>query len=237
MNLILISKDDFTGPEGRVRLTGRRHEHILKILKPSEGDSLCVGMIGGLIGTGRVTLLNKEAVEMEVVLSKDPPPPLDLTLILALPRPIVLKRLLAQVTALGVKKIILIQSERVEKSYWKSPSLSNGKITEQLMLGLEQAKDTITPEVLCCKKFKPFVEDELPQVIKGTRAFVADPEAQEELPCRTKGPATLVIGPEGGFIPYEIEKLSAAGCAAVSLGKRILRVETAVISSIARLKF
>ena len=236
MNLILISKDDFAGPAGRIRLTGRRHEHILKILKPSAGDSLCVGMTGGLIGTGRVICLSKEAVEMEVVLSKEPPPPLDLTLILALPRPIVLKRLLPQVTALGVKKIILIQSERVEKSYWKSPSLSDGKIKEQLMLGLEQAKDTIMPEVLCRKKFKPFVEDELSAIIKGTRAFLADPEAQEEFSCRIEGPVTLVIGPEGGFIPYEVEKLSAAGCATVSLGKRILRVEAAVISSIARLK-
>jgi len=146
-----------------------------------------------------------------------------------------LNRLLSHVTALGIKKIILIQASRVEKSYWKSPVLKDENIKAQLILGLEQAKDTIAPEVLYRTKFKPFAEDELPRLIRGTCAFLADPEAEDPAPCGNAVPATLVIGPEGGFIPYEVAALKASGCEGVHFGKRVLRVETAVIAAIARL--
>ncbi|MFA5145840.1 MAG: 16S rRNA (uracil(1498)-N(3))-methyltransferase [Candidatus Omnitrophota bacterium] len=235
MNLILLSKDDFIDPGRRVRLTGRRHKHIREILKSSIGDELCVGLLGDRIGKGRVLAIDDKAVEMEISLETDPPRPVPITLVLALPRPIVLKRVLSHVTALGIKKIILIQTERVEKSYWNSPALKEESIRTQLMLGLEQAKDTIMPEVLCRTKFKPFAEDELPSLIRGTRAFLADPEAEEAAPCGNATPATLVIGTEGGFLPNEAALLKRAGCESVRFGKRILRVETAVIAAIARL--
>jgi len=236
MNLILLSKEDLTASGKRAIITGRRHKHILEILKPSVGDKLSVGIIGGKIGIGRVTGIDDRSVEMEASFYKDPPRPTQGILILAMPRPIVFNRLLGQITALGIKKIILIHSKRVEKSYWKSPVLKEENIRAQLMLGLEQAKDTIMPEVLRRMRFKPFVEDELPAIIKGTSAFVAHPEgAAGVLPCCIKGAFTLAIGPEGGFLPDEIEAFKRAGCKCVSLGDRILRVETAVVAALGRI--
>jgi len=235
MNLILLSKDDFMLSGSKVRLTGRRHKHILEILKASVQDELCVGLAGGKIGTGRITSIDKTALEMDVKLDKDPPAALPLTLILALPRPIVFRRLLAQITALGVKKIIVIHSQRVEKSYWNSPALDHAAIEEQLILGLEQARDTIMPEVILRQSFKKFVDNELPGRIKNSKAFIAHPGVRERLTAYGKGPVTLVIGPDGGFLPQEVERFVEAGCSLVSLGDRILRVETAVIASIARL--
>lgn len=235
MNLILLFKADFAGSKKRVRLSGRRHQHIREILKSSAGDELCVGLIDGKLGRGKILSINDKTVEMEVSLKSNPPEPVPVTLVLAMPRPIVLNRILAHVTALGIKKIFLIHSKRVEKSYWKSPVLEKENINGQLVLGLEQAKDTVLPEVCMRTKFKPFVEDELPRLIKGTRAFLADPEAKESAPSAKAGPVTLVIGPEGGFIPYEIELLKKAGCRPVHFGRRILRVETAVIAAVARL--
>jgi len=166
---------------------------------------------------------------MRVVLDQEPPPPADIALVLALPRPNVLNRTLIAATSMGVKTFYLINTMRVEKSFWLSPKLSEGKIKDQLILGLEQAKDTVMPKVFFKKGFKPFVEDELPKLIEGTQAIVAHPYVDGESPDEiAKGTKTLVVGPEGGFIDYEIEKLKSIGFKPVSVGERILRVETIV---------
>ncbi|MEE8360053.1 MAG: 16S rRNA (uracil(1498)-N(3))-methyltransferase [Candidatus Omnitrophota bacterium] len=235
MNLILLLKEDLTASHDRVRLSGRRHKHIRNILKSSVGDELCVGREGSRIGRGRVLAIDNKTVEMKILLDKNPPLPLPLTLVLALPRPLFLRRVLIHSTILGVKKIILLHAKRVEKSYWESPALREEKIREQFILGLEQAKDTVMPEIHFRKKFKPFVEDELPGMIKGARAFVAHSEGDLSYPPKGDRPVILVIGPEGGFIPYEIEKLKKSGCRAVNFGERIMNVETAVVACISRL--
>jgi 16S rRNA (uracil1498-N3)-methyltransferase len=236
LNLILLSKEDLTGSGKRAVITGRRYEHIREFIKPVAGSELCVGLVGGKIGLGRVVSKNDSSIEMEISLYKDPPESVSGTLILAMPRPIVFNRLLGHITALGIKKIILVHSKRVEKSYWQSPVLKEENIKTQLVLGLEQAKDTIMPEVLRRKRLKPFVEDELPGIIKGTSAFVAHPEgATGVLPCAVLGAFTLVVGPEGGFLPDEVLAFKRAGCKCVNLGGRILRVETAVVAALGRM--
>lgn len=228
MNLILLFEDDFIKDRHRVSLRGRRHEHVLNVHRASAGDRLSVGLLNGMIGTGAVTRIDDDALEMDIALVRDPPRPLDVTLILALPRPIVLKRILLSASSMGVKRIVLIHSRRVEKSYWNSPVLDEKKIKEQLILGLEQARDTVMPEVWLRQKFKPFVEDDLPDMIKGTLPLVAHPGTSEPCPSQVNRPVTLAIGPEGGFMPYEVEMLEAAGFRSVNIGERILRVETAV---------
>lgn len=187
------------------------------------------------MGMGRVTYLDGEALELEVSLTVEPPAPLPVTLLLALPRPLVLKRTLQSVTAMGVKKIVLLHSNRVEKSFWQSQAVEEENLHEQLVLGLEQARDTVLPQLLLRKRFRPFVEDELPAMREGTRALVAHPVAAGDCPRQVAGPVTLAVGPEGGLIPYEIEKLTECGFAPVTLGERILRVETAVPALLSRL--
>ncbi|MDD5676400.1 MAG: 16S rRNA (uracil(1498)-N(3))-methyltransferase [Kiritimatiellae bacterium] len=234
MNLILLYDDDFVSGNS-VRLMGRRLSHILEVHRPAVGDELTVGRLGGLIGKGRITQVTSMAVEMEVALSEAPPAPLAATLVLALPRPKVIKRVLLSVASLGVKRLFLVNGFRVEKSYWQSPVLKPAGIRDALILGLEQARDTILPEVLLRPLFKPFVEDELPALIQGTLALVAHPGAGDRCPHAVTPPMTLVVGPEGGFIPFELEKLVAAGCRPVEIGTRILRVETAIPFILGRL--
>jgi 16S rRNA (uracil1498-N3)-methyltransferase len=218
-----------------VRLQGRRLAHVLDVHRAAVGDELCVGVSGGRIGIGKVTQLSQSVLEMDVQLNQPAPPPLPLTLVLALPRPKVLKRVLRSVTALGVKRIILLNCYRVEKSYWQSPVLSSDLFQEPLILGLEQSKDTHLPAVLLRPLFKPFVEDELPGLIKGTLSFAAHPTASTSCPRDIKKATTLAIGPEGGFIPYEMDKLIQCGFTPVHMGERILNVETAVPALISRL--
>lgn len=226
MNLILLFDADFLEPD-RVRLTGRRVEHVTSVHRAAVGDSLVVGLANGRIGTGVV--LSLAPLELHVTLDREPPPALPLTLILALPRPKVLNRVVAGATSLGVKRIHLINSWRVEKSYWKSPRL--GSLEEQCILGLEQARDTILPAITLHRLFRPFIESFTP----AGRALVAHPLASRECPRAVNEEVTLAIGPEGGFIAQEIESFQRAGFIPVSLGPRILRVETAVAALTARL--
>jgi len=238
MNLILLSDPDFITPN-RVRLTDRRFNHIQDILKAEQSQSLSVGKINGLIGRGVVVSKTKGSIELEVKLDTKAPQALPLTLILALPRPPMLKRILFSAAMLGVKKIIILNFSRVEKSLWNSSSLKPQAIEEQLILGLEQAKDTVMPEVMLKKSFKPFVQDELPALIKGPQtghsqllrkqALVAHPNKTHiPSPLRGgpgRGEMILFIGPEGGIIDYEIDLLKSAGCQTIDLGPRILRTD------------
>jgi RsmE family RNA methyltransferase len=234
MNLVLLFKDDFID-ENKVRLEDRRFKHILEVHRVRIGDELRVGLAGGLIGTGCVTCLNDISLEMDIILFNAPPAVLPVTLVLALPRPKVLRRILLSASAMGVKRIVLINAFRVEKSFWQSPMLEPENIQRQLILGLEQARDTIMPEVFLRPLFKPFAEDEAPALIKNTMPLVAHPGSHTPCPRNVGEPVTLVIGPEGGFIPYEVDKLVSCGFAAVHLGERILNVETAVPFLLSRL--
>ncbi len=236
MNLVLLLTSDFINrAEGLVRLTGRRHEHIRSIHRADVGDELRVGLLEGLVGTGVVTSADEEAIELTVKLTDSPPPPLPLTLILALPRPNSLKKVLWGVTAMGVKEIVLIGSRRVEKSYWQSPVLTDENLREEMILGLEQARDTMLPTVRQAQYFKPFVEDELPALVRGRLGLVAHPTNAKPCPRNVESPVTLVVGPEGGFTDYEIGRLEEAGLLAVTLGERTLRVEHAVPALLGRL--
>jgi len=218
-----------------VVLRGRRLEHIRSVLGASSGDQLSVGRVNGQMGLGEVVSLTDAKAELIVVLNQQPPAPLPLTLLLAMPRPKMFRRILQTSATLGVKDIWLINSYKVEKSFWQTPWLSDENLRENMTLGLEQAKDTVMPRLHIRKLFKPFVEDELPALLQGKRALVAHPGTSTPCPTHVNSPTALCIGPEGGFTPYEVGKLEEAGCQSVHLGPRILRMETAVPVLVSRL--
>ena len=234
MNLVLLYPEDFIA-EHRVQLGGRRHHHILTVHRAQVGDSLQVGLLNGDMGRGLVTGVSTDTVEMTVSLDTAPPQALPVTLIVALPRPKMTRRILQTASAMGVKKLYLLNSYRVEKSYWQSPVLAPQSIHDNLVLGLEQARDTRLPQVELRRRFKPFVEDELPALLAGARALVAHPGHGAACPSNLRQPVVLAVGPEGGFIQYEIDKFIDCGFATIRLGDRILRVETAVTALLARL--
>ncbi len=223
-------------PDGSLVLTGHRLRHLREILKTSPGDTVRLGQINGLMGTGTLRALNdQQAILDRVQLNTPSPQPLPVTLILALPRPKMLKRVLQCATAMGVKRFYLINSYKVEKSFWSSPWLSPEKIEENLTLGLEQAQDTCLPEVHLHKRFKPFVEDLVPAIAEKSRKLIAHPYTDGYCPEGLSEPTTLAIGPEGGFTPYEVAKFNEQGFETIRMGQRILRVETAVPALLAKL--
>lgn len=234
MNLLLLEDGDFVAAD-RVRLSGRRLKHLHEVHRAEAGDSLRVGRLNGAMGTGRLLHLDADQAELQIDLDQAAPAKLPLILLLALPRPKMLRRVLQTVSAMGVPRLILLNSYRVEKSFWQTPFLEPAALREQLILGLEQARDTVLPEVIIEKRFKPFVEDRLPALAAGSLGLVGHPGTYPPCPRAVEQPVTLAIGPEGGWIPYEVEKLQQAGLHPVQLGERILRVETAVAALLARL--
>lgn len=235
MNLILLQPEAWVDDTHVAIRDSRRLRHLIDVHRAAPGDSLTVGRLDGLMGRGELLSLNETEAVFQVTLDREPPAPLPVHLLLALPRPRMLARTLEHVSALGVKRVTLMQTRRVEKSYWQSPELKPDKIHQHLLLGLEQARDTRLPEITLETRFKPFVEDRLPLLLDGQRGLLAHPGLAQECPRAITDPTVLAIGPEGGFVDYEVDKLLEMGFEGIHLGERILRVETAVTALLARL--
>lgn len=235
MNLILLNDQDFISPTRATIRDARRLGHIREVHGANTGETYKVGLLNGNIGTGTLLWIDDATLELELELTQPPPAALPLTLVLGLPRPKMLRRIFQTIATLGVKELHLINSYRVEKSYWQTPFLEQDAIHEQLILGLEQGCDTQLPQVYLHKRFKPFVEDELPEIIANTTALVAHPYTEKECPRNINYPLSLAVGPEGGFIAYEIDLLKKVGFETVHLGERIMRVETAIPYLLGRL--
>lgn len=238
MNLIVLNKNNFI-KDNIVRIEGRQFEHVINVHRNEVGNVLRVGLIDGKLGTGRILSVESDYLTMSIDLTEDPPNKLPLKLILAMPRPKVFKRLIEDCTTLGINEIHLIKTWKVEKSYWSTPWLNDDKILGQMLLGLEQGKDTILPKVYVHQRFKPFVEDEVPEIIEGTIPIIAHPRLDNKIKLGDfyNQAVTVAIGPEGGFTDYELEKFKSIGFEAVSLSDRILRVETAIKVIVGRLYY
>ena len=232
MNIILLTPDDWLDDRVAV-LTDRRHQHVRGVIKASTGDSLRVGLIDGECGSGRVIMSNDCETRLEITLDQPAPPRHPCDIVLALPRPKMLRRVLRTVAEMGVVNLHLIHSARVEKSFWQSPLLSQEKIRAALLAGLERSGDTRLPTVSLHHRFRPFVEDQLPELIDNRTCCIAHPNAAVGLDEQS-GKAIIMLGPEGGFVPFEVELAQSIGASAVHLGKRVLSVDTAVTAALAR---
>lgn len=234
MNLVLLENKDFIDTD-RVVIQGRRFKHLISVNKAAKNDRLVCGLLNDKIGTGLIQKISRDFLEMKIHLDTDPPKPLPLTLLLALPRPKMLKRIIESITSLGVKQIYLINSWRVEKSFWQSPWLNEDHLRKQMVLGLEQSRDTVLPQIYQKRFFSPFVNEQLPLIAKNSLCITAHPKTQKICPSGVNKPITLAIGPEGGFIDIEVETLEKQGFSSYHIGQRILKVETAVTYMISRL--
>lgn len=237
MNSIILFDTDFDKHDKHlVTISDKRFEHIKQIMRCNKGDTIKVGILNEKLGTGTIKDISQTSVTLEISCETDPPGPLPLILLCSLPRPKTLAKVLQSGTAHGIKRFIFINSWRVEKGYWKNPILIEEKLKNHCISGLEQACDTILPSIEFKRLFKPFVEDEIPLLTKNTIPLVAHPTAQNQMPEGIKDKMiTLAIGPEGGFIDYEIKLLEQQGFIPVTLGRRILRTEYALAAIVGKL--
>lgn len=233
MNILLFHAEEL-GNNSELRLEDYRARHLISVIGVEAGQSLRIGQIGGQTGQGVVLACGNDNVILRVTLSEPPIARHKLSLILALPRPKMLRRVFRTAAEFGVRDIHLVHSYRVEKSFWQSPLLQPAKIQNALIQGLERSGDTLLPRVTTHQRFKPFIEDVLPSIAAHKSLFIAHPAPDAEVLSSHAEEGFVMIGPEGGFIPYELEKAMEAGAKMVTLAPRILSVDTAVCTALAQ---
>jgi RsmE family RNA methyltransferase len=235
VNLVLIEQAELV-VEGDVRLGGPRAKHLREVLRVEVGSTVRVGLVDGPIGTARVAAIEGEDVRLVCSLVGAAPERPRIDLLLALPRPKVLRRLWPQLAALGVGKVVLTNASRVERFYFDASVLEPREVRAELLDGLSQARDTRVPLVEVRRAFKPLVEDELEALFGGARRLLCDPGYERSVGAALASPthrAVLGIGPEGGWTPYERALLERHGFEGVGLGPRTLRSDTATIALLA----
>ena len=236
MNIILLKKQDFINHSTTAIIRDDRLVHIRQVLNPNVGQSLKVGLLGGNCGYGIVESINSYGIILQIVLNEPAPHRHPFDIVLALPRPKMLRRILRTIAEYGVENLHLINSARVEKSFWQSPLLTPEKIHDALIVGMERSKDTLMTNVKLHRRFRPFVEDQLPEICGNRTCWLTDMKATQSIVDieSSSKPAVVMIGPEGGFVPFEIELAETKIARSVHLGGRTLSVDTAVTTVLAQ---
>jgi 16S rRNA (uracil1498-N3)-methyltransferase len=236
VNLILLEPDDMSGPE-LATLTGERAHHAIAVLKAGLGHAVRIGMIDGAVGTGTVTSMTDRTVSLLCVFESEVPARPRVDLLLALPRPKVLRRLWAQLAALGVGQVILTNAERVERNYFDTHVVTEACFRPLLIEGLQQARDTWLPTVTVHKQFRVLIEDNLMTLFPVGRRLVAHPwHGHANGGLTTIGSSErvlLAVGPEGGWNTFELGLLAKHGFQRFDMGGRTLRTDTACIALLA----
>lgn len=247
MNRILFEADEIA--DGVATFGGVRAAHVRDVLHGEVGQILKTGEIGGRIGTGEIVEISGDVVRVRVEHDMEPLAPW-VDLVLAPPRPRILKRLLPQLATMGVGRIVLVGAQKVEKDFWGATLLKEENYRPLLVDGLMQgATSTAVPEVMTRRSFRRFVADELDSLFPSSNRLVAHPYECEGVEgiggegakgCRGEGVEgdgrlLLAIGPEGGWTDDEVGLLEEHGFGRYSLGPRILRTDTATVALLAQL--
>jgi RsmE family RNA methyltransferase len=233
VNLVILEPGEAS--HGRdVSLSDARAAHLLDVLKVAPGDHVRLGVLDGPCGVGTVQSIADRTVGLRCEFEASVPPRPRVDLLLALPRPKVMRRLWAQIAALGVGQIILTNAEHVERDYFGAHIVAADTYRPLLIEGLQQARDTRLPIVSIHKRFKVLIEDELDGLFGSGLRLVADPGASRSMSegVRASGEerVLLAVGPEGGWNAFELALLDAHGFQSVGMGPRALRTDTACVA-------
>lgn len=232
MNLVLVDASELT--DGVVVLADRRAEHLRTVLGTTIGSHVRAGIVGGGIGSAEVIALDNERVTLRCTIEGAPAPPLPIELVLAVPRPKALTRVIEAAASFAVSRIALTNAWRVDKSYLHSPRLEPDALARAARFGAEQGATTHVPPIAVHLRLMELLDTRWPAPGSGVRLLAHPGGTPIELALGA-GDITLAIGPEGGWITREVDTFVARGFTPVSLGGAILRVETAVAAALGQL--
>jgi RsmE family RNA methyltransferase len=236
MNLILFEEHELG------RALPRRDErtvHLLKVLRKKPGDAFDAGILGGRRGAGIIEKLNLDgSLVYSLRLDGDAPPRLPLRVAVGFPRPIQLRRLLRDLSSLGVSAVDLMGTDLGDRNYRDTHILDDGGARSALIEGAMQSRDTSVPSLALWPRLDDWLGEGpwekgqgLPPLVLLVAADNLRPEGSMARLGLMRRPAVLAVGPERGWSDRERELLEKAGFLRLSLGERALRTETACVAA------
>lgn len=232
MNLILFDRADVRS-DGSLDAVGEHARHLTHVLRVTRDQHVRIGLIDGPMGVGTVTAIGDSRVTLQCTFDEWVPERPTVDLLLALPRPKVMRRLWAQLSALGVGQVILTNAEKVERDYFDTHLLRPEGYRPLLIEGLQQARDTRVPLVSVHKQFRKLIESDLNGLFPTGQRIVAHPGAELSINGalgHARDRVLLAVGPEGGWNDFELSLLTSHGFTPVTMGPRTLTTTTACIA-------
>ncbi|MCL2233203.1 MAG: 16S rRNA (uracil(1498)-N(3))-methyltransferase [Treponema sp.] len=255
MNIILFDPAEIGKPLPR---RDERTLHLLKVLRKKAGDTFDAGIIDGNMGIGRIDTVRLDgSVIYSLDLRQEPPPRYPVRMAVGFPRPIQIRRLLRDLSNMGLESLDLIGTELGEKSYRDTKLLTDGGARAALVEGAVQARDTRIPvlSVYSCledwlagrpwdrlpapsspeKSARPLWSVYAGGSLSRSPILIAldnvRPEGSLALLSALGQPMVMAVGCERGWSDREREALEKAGFLRLSMGERALRTETACVAA------
>ena len=244
MNLLLFEKLELGKALPK---RDERTVHLLKVLRKKTGDNFDAGVLGVGLGKGKIEKIAADgSLEFSLDINTPPPPRMPVHIAVGFPRPIQIRRLLRDLSSLGVTAIDLVGTDLGEKSYRDTKLLDDGGARAALVEGAVQARDVTVPELRVFATLDLWLDECLwacPLANPGTLFIAADnvrpmgSVSKLETPRgklgtdNGKAGAVVAIGPERGWSDRERTLLEAAGFLRLSMGNRALRTETACVAA------
>ena len=224
--------------ETTASLTGEQATHLIRVLRAQAGMEFDI-VAGDRVWRATIAGITGDAVRFTLHAEVEAEPALPITLVLAVFKFDRMEWAIEKATELGVERIVPAIARRTEKHLAQA---AQARVERWRRIAREAAKQSRRSDV-------PVVEDAtalklaVPQAKTETRLLLAEQERATTLRAALTGaidaggetlPALrLAVGPEGGWVAEEETLFAAEGWAAVSLGPRILRAETAAITAVA----
>lgn len=227
-------------------LTGREAYHALRVLRVRRGERVTVLDGAGCEFLCGVGAIGKQAVQLNILEKKIiSPPPCQITLLQAIPKGKLIEAIIEKATELGAHRIVPILAERVTSRLDDASAAE--KAEKWRLVAIEAIKQ-------CGSAWLPRVDAPMTpqQFLAGQEKFdlalvgSLQPDARHPRECLREYQSRhgalprsvcVWIGPEGDFTPDELRAIQSAGAKPISLGRLVLRVETAAIYCLSFLNY
>ncbi|MEJ2587591.1 MAG: 16S rRNA (uracil(1498)-N(3))-methyltransferase [Deltaproteobacteria bacterium] len=235
--------EDFKDRDGTCRITGSEARHMAKVLRMTSGDRLILMDGRGHHYQGCITRVGRQVVEvaLEARLPSPPASPVEIVLLQALLKSGPMDTLIQKTSELGADRMVPFAAGRSVVRFDEARQAN--KMTHWKKIARNAAKQSGrgTPlQVGSLSAFEGLLDRY--KTVDALKVILWEEEASRDLKGVLRSMSTTrryvgMVGPEGGFSKAEVERARSAGFTPVSLGRRVLRAETAAIAMTAIVQY